>query len=131
MGTRSNTIIADDEVQILNLYRQYDGNTSGHGAELLAFLEPIIMVNGFSMGVDNQANGAGCLAAQMIAHFKTGVGGFYIESLSPDGKYDNDYTYIVRVQPAGITLKVMDYDGLIFDGTIADFKAFVTDHKNY
>ena len=43
MGTRSNTIIYDDDVQILNLYRQHDGYLSGHGIELLEFLEPLKM----------------------------------------------------------------------------------------
>jgi len=50
---------------------------SSCGQELVDFLRGIEMVNGISMGGDppklQQANGAGCLAAQILTHFKTGV----------------------------------------------------------
>jgi len=131
MGTRSNTIIYDDDVQILNLYRQHDGYLSGHGIELLEFLEPMTIVNGFSIGEPNQANGAGCLAAQMIAHFKVGVGGFYI--MPPTFMtYENDYTYTIKVgrQLGGgnISITVHAY-GLdqIFEGSIESFKEFIAE----
>ena len=123
MGTRSNTIIYDDDVQILNLYRQHDGYLSGHGAELLAFLEPMTIVNGFTMGLTNIANGAGCLAAQMVAHFKVGVGGFYIQP--PMGELENDYTYDVVVKDDVILLTVFDFEEIIFSGTIPEFKQFI------
>lgn len=131
MGTRSNTIIYDDDVQILNLYRQHDGYLSGHGIELLEFLEPMTIVNGFSIGEPNQANGAGCLAAQMVAHFKVGVGGFYI--MPPTFMtYENDYTYTIKVgrQLGGgnISITVHAY-GLdqIFEGSIESFKEFIAE----
>ena len=130
MGTRSNTIIYDDDVQILNLYRQHDGYLSGHGIELLEFLEPMTIVNGFSIGEPNQANGAGCLAAQMIAHFKVGVGGFYI--MPPTFMtYENDYTYTIKVgrQLGGgnISITVHAYEDQIFEGSIQSFKEFVAE----
>jgi len=128
MGTRSNTIIYDGDVQILNLYRQHDGYLSGHGSELLEFLEPLKMVNGYSIGEPNQANGAGCLAAQMVSHFKVGVGGFYIEPPMVDGLYDNDYTYIVKVGEGGaIGIKVYAYADLVFAGSVALFKEFIVE----
>lgn len=123
MGTRSNTVIYDDDVQLLNIYRQNDGYLIGHGAELLAFLEPMTIVNGFTMGLTNIANGAGCLAAQMIAHFKVGVGGFYIQP--PMGELENDYTYDVVVKDDAILLTVFDFEEIIFSGTIPEFKQFI------
>ena len=123
MGTRSNTVIYDDDVQILNLYRQHDGYLSGHGAELLAFLEPMTIVNGFTMGATNIANGAGCLAAQMVAHFKVRVGGIYIQP--PMGELENDYTYDVVVKDDVILLTVFDFEEIIFSGTIPEFKQFI------
>ena len=106
MGTRSNTVVYDEYydadlnagVQILNLYRQHDGYVEGHGAELLAFLEPMTIVNGFTTGLTNIANGSGCLAAQLVSHFKDGVGGFYI--MAPLGEeMENDYTYKIYTGP--------------------------------
>ena len=123
MGTRSNTIIYDDDVQILNMYRQHDGYLIGHGAELLAFLEPMTIVNGFTMGATNIANGAGCLAAQMVAHFKVRVGGIYIQSRM--GELENDYTYDVVVKDDVILLTVFDFEEIIFSGTIPEFKQFI------
>ena len=131
MGTRSNTIIYDDDVQILNLYRQHDGYLSGHGIELLEFLEPMTIVNGFTMGLTNQANGAGCLAAQMIAHFKVGVGNFYIVPLQEEDDYAYDYTYTIKVgrQLGGgnISITVHAYGDQIFEGSIQSFKEFVAE----
>ena len=123
MGTRSNTVIYDDDVQILNMYRQHDGYLIGHGAELLAFLEPMTIVNGFTMGATNIANGAGCLAAQMVAHFKVRVGGIYIQSRM--GELENDYTYDVVVKDDVILLTVFDFEEIIFSGTIPEFKQFI------
>lgn len=129
MGTRSNTVIIDigydKPVKLVNMYRQFDGYPSGHGKELSAFLSGITMVNGIcGQGDKKVANGAGCLAAQMIAHFKTEPGGIYLEN--PTGKCDNDYTYIVRAdtfQPSkGITVEVRNYGSKkLFEGSAEKF----------
>ena len=132
MGTRSNTVVYDEyfndgsSVQILNLYRQHDGYTDGHGAELLAFLEPMTIVNGITTGLTNIANGSGCLAAQLVAHFKKKVGDFYI--MAPIGEEnDNEYTYKIYVSggPEYITMEVWEYDDLIFSGNVSEFKKFI------
>lgn len=81
MGTRSLTFVYDNDRQaVINMYRQFDGYPSGHGLELAEFLNSFDeVVNGIPFGDERKlANGMGCLAAQMIANFKTGVGGFYI-----------------------------------------------------
>ena len=70
MGTRSLTFVYEGEKPIVNMYRQFDGYPSGHGAELAEFLTSFDeVVNGLPVG-DNRrlANGMGCLAAQMIAN---------------------------------------------------------------
>ena len=38
MGTRSLTFVYDEDTPLINMYRQYDGYPSGHGAELADFL---------------------------------------------------------------------------------------------
>ena len=132
MGTRSNTVVYDEyngngsSVQILNLYRQHDGYTDGHGAELLAFLEPMTIVNGITTGLTNIANGSGCLAAQLVAHFKKRVGDFYI--MAPLGEEnENDFTYKIYVSggPQYITMEVWEYEDLIFSGNVSEFKKFI------
>ena len=112
MGTRSLTYIeesyeaaiADEEnnnevhetkQNILCMYRQYDGYLSGHGAELAEFLQGFNIVNGIRLGTPKRtANGMGCLAAQLIAHFKDGIGNVYI--YHPDAEdCGEEYTYTI------------------------------------
>ena len=60
MGTRSLTFVYDEQGnKIINLYRQFDGYPTGHGQELAEFLNNQKMYNG-----------AGDLAALLVAHFK-------------------------------------------------------------
>ena len=97
MGTRSLTFVYEGEKPVINMYRQFDGYPSGHGTELAEFLRPIKVINGIG-GDQNKlgrfANGMGCLAAQMIAHFKDSVGGFYIHPVT-DTDCWQDYEYHV------------------------------------
>tara|TARA_R100000152_G_C6781075_1_gene214900 strand:- start:2175 stop:2657 length:483 start_codon:yes stop_codon:yes gene_type:complete len=87
MGTRSTTQIVEIqedwdgnevEVPIVTFYRQFDGYPTVHGNEILEFLKLVSLKHGglvfplpedFDMG-QRRANGAGCLAAQMIGWFK-------------------------------------------------------------
>ncbi|MBK9214636.1 MAG: hypothetical protein IPM59_03415 [Chloracidobacterium sp.] len=107
MGTRSLTIVEEiGGAEICVLYRQYDGYPTGHGAELKSFLEGIQIVNGLSPGDHKRtANGMDCLAAQLIAHFKTGPGGFY---LYPAGTRDcgEEYIYTVYLETGKLKMRV-------------------------
>ena len=93
MGTRSLTFVYNEHNEpILNLYRQYDGYIAGHGAEIAEFLAGKKLVNGFGKESTDIANGMGCLAASLVAHFKETVGGFYIHSVtSTDCGQDYEY----------------------------------------
>ena len=125
MGTRSNTIVIDANKPLMNLYRQMDGYPSGHGAELAAFLTNLKMVNGIGGGKCRIANGAGCLAAQIVAHFKDGPGGFYI---APIDQRDNDYTYLISCSTMdpdhGILVTVLTWEEMVFSGTVQEFVTF-------
>jgi len=96
MGTRSLTIVLDDDGhEICVLYRQFDGYPTGHGADLKEFLQGFRIVNG--LGPDKSiklANGMGCLAGQIISHFKQEIGGFY---LYPSGTRDCGEEYIYTI----------------------------------
>ena len=80
MGTRSTTRIIERrdgyDRTLLVFYRQYDGYPEEHGRQIVEFLNGIKMCNGIPLGKTQEkqlANGAGCLAAQMLVHFKTAV----------------------------------------------------------
>jgi hypothetical protein len=155
VGTRSLTVFMDDqwgkEVELLVMYRQFDGYPEGHGLELAGFLEGIEMVNGIPCGrtvgpQPRYANGMGCLAAQVVGHFKMepletiefngtafvrapnpnfgrpSVGGIYLHKA---GTRDcgEEYVYTVTGGRPGsyITIEVKDNDHTLFKGTPAEF----------
>lgn len=106
MGTRSLTRVKDESGNILlTMYRQFDGYIKdGHGDELIDFLSGMVITNGISLGKDRpkkSANGMGCLAAQLVSHFKTGVGGIYIE---PNDSGDQEYNYTIELVNDVLTL---------------------------
>jgi hypothetical protein len=123
MGTRSLTFVYDDlNKPIINMYRQFDGYPSGHGAELAEFLNSFeAITNGIPLGDTRKlANGMGCLAAQMVAHFKIGAGGFY---LYPVNSKDCGQEYEYHIYSDRITVK--DYKGkAMFTGPWVYFAEF-------
>ena len=129
MGTRSITTIIDNAFdtkdKLCTMYRQYDGYPSGHGQELFDFLSPFTSVNGMS-GSDTRkiANGAGCLAAQMIKHFKEGAGGIYMVKTHTKLE-DEDYGYEITITNVRtISVVVRSDSGVIFKGSLAEFGIF-------
>lgn len=79
MGTRSLTVFKDEHgEEMAVMYRQYDGYPEGHGMALAEFLSGKAVVNGIPMGMKEGFNGPGCLAAQVVAHFKDDIGDFYL-----------------------------------------------------
>ena len=120
MGTRSTTTIYEDREPLMTFYRQYDGYPSGHGQALVDFLKTIKMVNGIPMGQDEpmqMANGVGCLVAQMIVHFKTGVTN---HNYSPDGPVvrEGDHVGGIYVVPLDERSGAYHYDVFVDDNNI-------------
>ncbi len=125
MGTRSLTFVYEDGKRkpFINLYRQYDGYPSGHGAELAEFLDGFTVVNGFGEKRKKLANGMGCLAAQLVANFKTEVGQFYLHSPN-ETDCGQDYEY--HVYPNKVVVKSYRGD-VLFKGSWAELKAFCSE----
>ena len=101
MGTRCLTFVYSESKsgeaaeRIVNMYRQYDGYPTGHGAELAEFLSGGRMVNGLAQTKTVKEivfNGMGCLAAQLVANFKDGAGQFYLEPVTTTD-CGQDYEY--------------------------------------
>ena len=137
MGTRCLTFVYDESNKpIINMYRQFDGYPTGHGAELAEFLNSGRMVNGLRLGADEKFfNGMGCLAAQLVAHFKQESGGFYMYSVDQkdcgqDFEYHimyDDGTLKIKVYNCGVNFFGMTQDDTyepIFEGSLADFTEF-------
>ena len=129
MGTRSLTVFNNemDNSEIVVLYRQYDGYPTGHGRDLFSFLNNIEIVNGISPNEKRKiANGMGCLAAQVISHFKEETGNFYLYSagtrdIGEEFIYTLYYTEELRI-------KVQDtYDNGndLFDGNLNQYEKWL------
>ena len=122
MGTRSLTFVYDGDVPVINIYRQYDGYPSGHGHELAQFLDSKTLVNGYGEQNSVEANGMGCLAAQLIVQLKHGVGGIYIYPVSSTDCFQ-DYEYHVYEDK----VIVKNPTAVIFEGTWEEFAQFCLD----
>ena len=122
MGTRCLTFVYDGDVPVINIYRQYDGYPSGHGHELAQFLDSKNLVKGFGEQNSFEANGMGCLAAQLIVQLKHGVGGIYIYPVSSTDCWQ-DYEYHVYEDK----VIVKDPTAVIFEGTWKQFAQFCLD----
>ena len=93
MGTRSTYRIIEqftDEKtnkvinqEICLMYRQFDGYPSGHPSETAEWLASGEVVNGFSSNETKLIfNGAGCLAAQLVAKYKVKRKSFVVHLLT-------------------------------------------------
>lgn len=128
MGTRSTTHIYDgiisNETHLVSAYKQYDGYLSGYGKDLLEFLLSKSLVNGYNSTQENNqyANGMGCLSAQLIQHFKTGIGGYYITNKADTQEYD----YHVYILENEVNIKVVENDLILFAGTLLEFGEYLT-----
>ena len=137
MGTRSTYRIIEEystgkkvkkvkQNEICLIYRQYDGYPTGHPLETAEWLAGGQVVNGLRLGEEKLVfNGAGCLAAQLIAKFKDGPGNTYIHNLKSRGESWEDYLYDIIVKEDR-TIEYVCYDNVddkpeLFRGTPSDF----------
>lgn len=126
MGTHCFTKVLDGDTVLVNLYRQMDGFPGGHGRELCDFLRGIRVIDG--VGPAGTANGVSCLAAQLVAHFKVGPGGFYLEPVDAtrDDAWIADFEYQVRVDAFNqIQVSVHDGNEMLFDGGVLAFYSWL------
>jgi len=111
------------EKSYVNMYRHYDGYPKGHGIELAEFLRDFRVVNGLGSPSDKKiANGTSCLAAQIVAHFKTIPGNIYLYPCNDgeEGISWEDYTYTVwpkEGEPTWISIYSNLVKECIFVGT--------------
>ena len=130
MGTRALTVVISKDTYEnkthtsinMNMYRQMDGYPDGHGLELATLLKNIKIVDGLIVGdsIEKTANGAGCLAAQIVANFKVEAGGFYLDrrdKLEDVKEFGVDYVYIITVENLNMEIEVLSFkEKTIFKG---------------
>ena len=120
MGTRSLTFVYDRDEPVVCMYAQYDGYPFGHGLDLANFLLSLAMVNGLGMNDNKVANGMGCLAAQLIAHFKSEPGGYYLYPMN-SRDVGEEYTYHIHLD----NVSIISYNNReIFNGSWKEFLEF-------
>jgi len=109
MGTKCLTVIKDNGgKEICVLYRQMDGYLEGHGMDLAIFLQNMTIINGISSGDNsNKANGMDCLAAQIIAYFKDGIGSFYLYPANTRN-CGEEYIYEVYLQDKILMIRIIN-----------------------
>jgi len=115
MGTRSLTFVYTEHNEpIMNMYRQYDGYPTGHGAELAEFL------------LNCNHNGMSCLAASMLSAFKESLGSIYIYPIdSTDCNQEYEYhVYENRVEVYEINFYGSSEKTSIFSGSWEELKKF-------
>lgn len=108
------------------MYRQFDGYLEGHGKDLADFLSGFKLVNGISGDEPPKfANGMGCLAAQVVAHFKNEPGGIYIHAAGTRDVWE-EYIYFVSGKTGEEpTISVDD-----FNGPASSFSSFLQSRGN-
>jgi len=112
----------------VNMYRHYDGHPKTHGIELAEFLRDFRVVNGLGSKAAHDpdkvkiANGYGCLAAFMVAHFKKESGQIYLYECDNKDSWEN-YIYTVypkEGEPTWISIYDTSNEECIFVGTSED-----------
>ena len=134
MGTRSLTRIIPrqeglsfneghkkGELAYVNMYRHFDGYPTGHGLDLAEFLKDFKIINGIGGDAElgTHANGEGCLAAQMVKHFKDRVGYIYLHPTTNESGWE-DYIYTIYPksgEPCYISIYQVYTEKCIFVGT--------------
>ena len=123
MGTRSTYRVIEEwtddrpeakvkkgQNKLVLLYAQFDGYPEGHPMDTAEWLAGGTVVNGLRMDEKGLTfNGAGCLAAQLVAKYKDAPGGYYIHPMSHRGNCWENYTYDIIVKEDG-TIEYIAYE---------------------
>ena len=137
MGTRSTYRVIETfkndkgrkvQTPFFSLYVQYDGYPDGHPLDTAHWLSGGRVVNGIPYMEKEELifNGAGCLAAQLVAKFKDGPGGAYIQPLKVRGNSWENYLYDIVVDFDTKDIKFIAYENhdkpkKFFEGTPLEF----------
>jgi hypothetical protein len=96
MSTHATVKITEDKTTLCTLFVHWDGYWEGLGKNIVNILSDGQLVNGLGMErkLGSQFNGAGCLAATLIAKLKTEPGDVY---LTTEGTQDDMNHYDLKI----------------------------------
>ena len=104
---------------VATIYKHFDGYPEGFGLDLANFLSDMVIVEGIDLvHKGHVANGMECLAAQVVAFFKQGVGDVYLyPSDTLESDTDANYVYVIKDKGDGDVLFIV-YNGsrVLFSG---------------
>lgn len=119
------TVLNQDGKEILTMFGHNDGHPSAYGLKLVNFLNGFIITKFTFSDQEKAANGMECLAAQIVAYFKKGIGEFYLYS-SEKRNLDEEFIYTVyqgikadlyirieQISPFSKTQNKLLYKGLV------------------
>jgi len=120
MSTRALVRFVNKEGKnVATIYKHFDGYPEGFGLDLANFLSDMVIVEGIDLvHKGHVANGMECLAAQVVAFFKQGVGDVYLyPSDTLESDTDANYVYIIKDKGDGDVLFIV-YNGsrVLFSG---------------
>lgn len=146
MGTRSTYRIisvykdSDNEITEKNelalIYMQYDGYPQGHPYNTAEWLSQARVVNGYGINETSLIfNGAGCLAARLIARLKEDRhGNCYVYPMKNRGNCGEDYMYDIIVDETNKSIEMITYDennNVLFQGTPQEFVESIAEKNKY
>ena len=113
-------ILIRNQVTGENLVTIYVHNIGDEFRNLAYWLSKFTVGNGIPNGIDTKyfANGAGCLAAKVVAKLKdlNSAGGVYLEKSAGE-----NLLYIIEVGRDNIDIVVYYYDNIIFSGSTKEY----------
>jgi len=133
MSTHAIAIFHDDQHQGLHaFYVHSDGTPQGFGLQLAEWLDGFVITDGLpARRPPKIANGIDDLAAQAVAHFKTGPGNVYLCEPHQDRGATFAYDVFVKDEALHIAATFIDRSGReteyrkFFDGAPAEYRAAV------
>lgn len=125
MGTRAIVRFYDIEGCIVSIYKQFDGYLSGLGQAIVDCFKDREFVNGIPGDATKYINGMNDAAALLIAYLKNDLKAGNVYVYPPDTE-NEEYTYEIygnTILPEnGMSIKVFEYDKLIYDGPFEKFE---------
>lgn len=119
MGTSALILVKDEEETLVSIYVQCDGYVEGVGHKLAKHIGHHTIINGIG-GEDSSdaANGMGCLAAQIVAGLKDGIGHIYLQHLD-----HANYTYtITENEEHRLNVAILEGDEEIYNGLLSELR---------
>ena len=125
MSTSASFTLIDKHEPVITMYSHWDGNPEGFALKVMDWLSGIKITNGLALDNTNIANGIECLAAQLIAKFKTEPGNIYLYNSNMQFNLGEEYVYDIYISNDDIKIAVYECKDVhttnIFEGNVQEF----------